>query len=513
MLHAVGRFDSGMSMRTRLFVLLAVLSVPLLGGVAHAATAATVTVNAGATQGVSKATLSTQLIYHGILEQTPNGLANLKALHEPLIRIHAGTDAVYSGYGPELPEGVKQGSWSFAELNSMVNDVDAAGTTPILNVRYAPDWMWTCRTPFDGGSAGQGGLRDRTYKTFASYMARLVSYYNRGKMTTESGAVITNPAGTTRRIPYWELWNEPDLANEDPCHTANWDPPFTPSSYVQMWNVVAPAMRAVDSTIKLIGPTVANPDEQGYAPGDDYLGALATTGLPRPSVLSFHAYGYWDNTATDKVIWDGDGAGCCGGIPELAFGLKDLHARFPAVPVYVTEDNVNADWGDDPSARPWTAFGAAWGASYFRALVLGGAALAHQYAFVNSLQFGLVNPSTGAKLLPWWRDQLLVRAFPAGSTIVSATSSVSGIEALAVKRPNGTLAVLVIDRQVNGSTTKGGPGVAATVTVKGLSGSLTVRQIDKTTSAATGPVARTLGAVGSTTLTFPGYGMAVIEAG
>ena len=48
-------------------------------------------------------------------------------------------------------------------------------------------------------------------------MARLVSYYNTGTMTTEQGAVINNPAGTSNRITYWELWNEPDLNNETPC--------------------------------------------------------------------------------------------------------------------------------------------------------------------------------------------------------------------------------------------------------------------------------------------------------
>ena len=41
--------------------------------------------------------------------------------------------------------GTKQ-AWDFAVMDSMVNSVKAAGTTPVMNVRYAPDPMYTCST-------------------------------------------------------------------------------------------------------------------------------------------------------------------------------------------------------------------------------------------------------------------------------------------------------------------------------------------------------------------------------
>jgi hypothetical protein len=474
-----------------------------------------VTVDPNLSQGTSRADVSTQLVYTGILEGVPGGQARLNALHMPLIRIHAGSDAVYAGGpGPELPEGVTKGSWSFAELNSMVDDVYTAGTRPILNVRYAPDWMWSCNTPFTGQT---GHLNDPTYVEFGDYMARLVSYYNKGSMKTEAGTTITNPAGTSRRIDWWELWNEPDLSNEDPCQPADGGPALSSQEYLKMWNVVAPKMRAVDPTIKLVGPTVANPNQPEYGPADDYLGTLMNHGNPAPNALSFHSYGYWDNSVTDETLFDGDQTGpgiCCGGIPELSWGLQDLRSRFPSIPIYVTEENVNADYGDDPYGRPWGPLGVAWGGSAFRALVLGGGNLMNQYEFANSPQFGYVDDQTGTPYLVYWRDLLLERAFPNGSTILSSGSTAAGIETLAVRRANGSVAVLVIDRQVDSPSAKGGPGVPASVTVdlEGMSPSaVKVTKIDQNTSAASGPSAANAGKTASVPVALAGYGIAVIE--
>lgn len=486
-------------------------------GPGRAADAVSVTVDAGAVTGSSKFDLSTTLVYHGVLDPLRNGVASFAALHMPLVRIHAGTDAVYPGSGPELPEGVTQGDWSFGELDELVGDVRATGSSPMLNVRYAPDWMWTCTSYFDPSAAGVGTLRDRTFGEFADYMARLVSYYNVGRAVTESGAVIVNPLGTSRRIDVWEIWNEPDLSNETPCHPADWGPALSAADYTRMWNVVAPRMRAVDPSIRLVGPVTANPTTPGTAPADDYFATLMASGAPRPDALSFHAYGYWDNTASDKVLFDGDESepGCCGGVRELGLGVSALTARYPGVPVYVSEFNVSADWGDDPNGRPWGALGAAWGASAFRSMVLGGAALGNEYSFVASPQFGQIDEETGATRLPYWRDRILSAAFPAGSTLLSATSTDLGVETMAVRRNDGTVAVLVVNRRPTSATATDGVGLATSVTVDFRNvdpAGLSVRLLDASTPAATGPATTVLAGGSTVRVDFAGYGMAVVEA-
>lgn len=485
---------------------------------AVAVTSTTVTVDTTAALGPSKTNLSTQLVYHNMIEGVAGGQAKLTALRAPMIRIHAGTDAVYPGYGPQLPEGVTRGAWSFAELDQLLSNARAAGSRPILNVRYAPNWMWTCTTHFDGGNAGVGTLVDPTFGEFAEYMVRLVSYYNKGSMVTEAGATIVNPAGTSLRIDTWELWNEPDLSNEDPCHPADWGPALSAQEYTRMWNAVAPRLRAVDATIRLVGPATANPAQPWTAPADDYFATLMAGSNPKPDALSFHSYGWWDNAVGDQTLFDGDRSStdCCGGIAALTWGLRDLATRFPGVPVYVSELNVNAAYGNDPKGRPWGALGAAWGASAFRSLVLNGASLAHTYEFIASPQFGYVDDATGATYLPYWRDLVLAQAFTAGSTIVASTSTTPGVESLAVRRADGTIAVLVVNRQANSATAIGGTGLAATVTVNvsGIGASaMTVRRIDATTDPVSGPVSQQVAAATSVGVSFGGYGMAVIEMG
>ena len=225
--------------------LLAVLAASGLAGIrpVGAATTTTVTVNAATAVGPNRATLSTQVTYHGVIESLPNAQTRLNALKMPMIRVHAGSDATYAGFGPQLPAGLTKGSWSFAELDTLVTNARDAGAVPVMNIRYAPNWMWTCQKAFDGGAAGVGALADPTYNTFGDYMARLVSYYNKGSMVTENGTTITNPRGTSHRIDIWELWNEPDLSNEVPCHRASWGPALSAQEYTKMWNVVAPKMR------------------------------------------------------------------------------------------------------------------------------------------------------------------------------------------------------------------------------------------------------------------------------
>jgi hypothetical protein len=248
---------------------------------------------------------------------------------------------------------------------------------------------------------------------------------------------------------------------------------------------------------------------------NDYLTKLLAGATVQPSALSFHGYGYWDNTVTDGTIFDGDSTGS-GGITEIAADAKNWHLLAPTLPLWIDEVNVNADWGNDPYSRPWTAFGAAWWGSLVTQVAPLGVAMIHEYDLMESPQFGLLNDTTGDPYLPYWEFSVLNTAFPAGSTMLSTSSTASGVQTLAAQRPDGTVAVLVVDRQVNSTTTKGGTGIAATVTVnlQGISPtSVSLQQIDATTSVTTGPVTQTLPVSTSPTVSLPGYGFAVLTIG
>src|SRR5205823_2742041 len=85
-----------------------------------------------------------------------------------------------------------------------------------------------------------------------------------------------------------------------------------------------------------------------------------------PDVISFHGYGYWDNGVTDHVIFDGDNTNS-GGIPDILNSATRIHTVYPSKPMWITEMNVNAAWGQDPHGRPWHEFAAAWWAAVCRA--------------------------------------------------------------------------------------------------------------------------------------------------
>jgi hypothetical protein len=387
-----------------------------------------------------------------------------------------------------VPAWFVKGAWDFSSLDSVVSDITAAGAGTVLTILQAPAWMWNCTT---------GTISDPTFGEFADYMARLVAYYNKGSFVAEDGRTITNPAGTANRITYWELWNEPDLPAAACPPSGN--PNITASQYLTMWNATVPRMRAVDPAIKFVGPTTD---------ARDYVGGLLAGAVRRPDVVSFHGYGGWLNTQTDQVLFDG--------LDHMVNSLVWGRMITPT-PIWFTELNVQAAYQDDPAHRPYNAYGAAWGASAFRRLALGGADAIFQYEFAHTgnPNFQMVDFITGQPRLPYWRDYYLARYFPPGSRILSSRSSLDGVETLAVRAPQSRdVNVLVVNRQVDSPTAVGGHGLPATVqvNVRELENVSTVslRMFDDTTPLAGGPPAVPLPARNSATVTFGGYGAAIL---
>lgn len=514
-----------------LLVALNLIAYPNQSRASSSSTTITVT---NTPQGTIHTQLSTNNVWAGSIDQAPGGPASFDALHAPLVRIHVGDD----GGAVSMPE-VQQSQWAnvhlpggepesrpFENLDTLVSDVFAAGQQPLMNIKFAPDWMWSCYPNSAGMTERQtaGHVTDLTFNTFAHYMARLVDYYNKGSMTTETGTVITNPSGTAHTITYWELWNEPDLNNETPCAPADGFG-ITSTQYTTMWNAVTAAMLAQDPTLKFVGPATAGAQfGSSTSTGNQYVDDLMAHATTKPAAISFHGYGYWDNTVADQWIFDGDGTtGCaCGGITDIVNGVKAMRAQYPSTPVWLTEVNVNADWGDDSYKRPWSEFAAAWWGALFQQTAPLGVGMIHQYDAADAPQFGLIDDQTGARYMAYQVMSLLDQFFPPGSTILASSSNTNGVLSLAAHTPNGHIAVLVVNRQVASRTVRsscgsGGVPVDVSVGLSGLTASaVTLHQLDRTSvdcssngSAAARSVA--LHAAQPLAVHFPGYGLAVLD--
>jgi hypothetical protein len=454
-----------------------------------AAAPATVTVDAGFRLWALRTEMDTQIKYPLQLDRAPGTRPLLDAFGARRIRINATADGCCwpGGPAPMIPAGLVEGSWDFSALDSVINDITAARAETVLNIFHAPEWMWDCTART---------IRDLTFVEFADYMARLVSYYNKGSFVAEDGRTIVNPAGLTNRITYWELWNEPDLMSIACPERA---PNITAAQYVTMWNATTVKMLAVDPSVKFLGPATDAPQ---------YVTALIAGAARKPDALSYHGYGGWLVDQSDQFLFDG-----LGGVVNSL-----LRMRAWGIPVWVTELNVTAAATDDPTHRPYNAYGAAWGASAFRLLALAGATTIFQYEFAhpNNPIFQLVDPATGTPRLPYWRDYYLARYFPPGSRLLFAMSSLSGVETLAVRAPDSSnVRVLVVNRQVDNPAAVGGPGLPATVqvNVRNLRGitQVTLRQLDDATPLESGPPATVLPTGNSATVTFGGYGAAILE--
>jgi hypothetical protein len=444
--------------------------------------------------------LSTNLASPGALEQSARegnrGPQLLNAWQPQLLRIHVGTngwredpDTGRRLYG--LPSARNPDDWDFTALDGMVRAAQVAGSAPVVNVRYAPNWMWECRR-------GMGAFTD--FDGFAAYMAALVGWYNAETYTRPDGSVRASGwAGDP--VTYWEIWNEPDLSDETPCRRGGNGQALTAQEYVQLWNKSTAAMLAVDPAITFVGPGVTQWSVEEYVP------ALLDGAVVQPAVISFHVYGAGANAARDRAIF--------ATIPRIADLAAFVNAQTGGdTPIWVDEANVNASFPQpDPRMRPRTAFGAAWLASLFRALALEGVGAVHQYEFIADRQFALVPEFGRDPFVTYWSASTISRGLPPEGDILAATRSTPGIEALAIARDPGNLALLVIDQRAKKRNDVGGRGVPATVTIE-VNGATVdganALVIDRATSRANGPAVQVLDP-NAMVVTLAGYGVAVVE--
>ena len=158
------------------------------------------------------------------------------------------------------------------------------------------------------------------------------------------------------------------------------------------------------------------------------------------------------------------------------------NALLANVPVWVTENNVNADYdaGNGISAcnpgqtfvtdlRGSSPFFAAWRPYVFSQLGKAGVQALYHWDFDADQQFGEVDYNNDARQLSYWVDYWLGQMFPAaaGSTLLSYTSTDDAdLETLPVLNTDGSVVVMISNHTIdNPASDNNGPGVAQNVLV------------------------------------------------
>jgi hypothetical protein len=402
--------------------------------------------------------------------------------------------------------------WNFTIMDQTVQPVLAsADHSPEFQIATAPAWMCF--------SNGQLDVTNHV-KDFAAYAANLVRYYNKGGFEW-GGQHFQSPSGLP--ITWWGIFNEPNGNG------------ISASQYVTIYNTVVPAMLAVDPTIKF---SAIEYSDYGLGTGDGgdpmtYLptfvaAANAGGANAQVNIVSTHFYSSCDQTNTDSQLM--------ATVPQFAANVSYFYQELKAradladVPVWVTENNVNADYQGpngmstcNPNQvfvddhRGTSPFFAAWRPYVFSALGKVGNQALYHWAYDGDQQYGEVDGS-GNTYLSYWVDKTLATLYPstptaAGPEILQLTATdTTTVETLATKNADGSVTVMVDDHAVASATDNNGAGAPRTVIVDvselGNFSSASLLTINSSTSATTGPAtAVSVTPAGRMTVTLGGYGV------
>jgi hypothetical protein len=402
--------------------------------------------------------------------------------------------------------------WDFTILDQVVQPIlSAADHSPEFQIAVAPTWMQN--------ASGQLDIANHL-NDFVQYSANLVAYYN-GPGFTWGGKHFQS--ASSNKITWWGIFNEYNING------------LTASEYVQLYNAVVPAMLKVDPTIQFSALEFA---DFGLGSGDlgdpmlflpVFVAAQNAGGVTaQANIVSTHFYSSCNQKDTDVMLFNT--------IPQFVdnvnYFYKELQMRadLATVPVWVTENNVNADFdkGGGISAcngtafvadkRGTSAFFAAWRPYVFSQLGKAGNQALYHWDYDADVQYGEVDYTTGNKYLSYWVDYWLGQLYsqtPAPPDILSLNITESAtIETLATKNSDGSVLVMLADRAVASPSDDNGAGAARTAVVDisglGTFTSASLLNINASSDVSNGPQPASITIASKLAVTLPGYGVSFL---
>ena len=404
-------------------------------------------------------------------------------------------------------QGVSQGvpqtsatTWDFSILDAI--------TQPVLSVGdHSPEFQIAAAPPFRYDS--NGNFIDTTYGQFADYTKNLVRYYNTGGFTAPDGNHVSP---SPYPVIWWGIYNEPNFNNVDS------------TQYTNLYNVVVPAMQTVDPSIKFAAVELG--DYSGLA--QTYLPAFVSGVTAQVDVLATHFYSSCNQSDSDETVFST--------VPRFTTEVQSIQAQLQtnaslaSVPVWVTENNVNADYADangDSTCNPGqkfvtdqrgsSAFFAAWRPYVFSQLGKVGVQALYHWDFDADAQYGEVDYNTDGLQLSYWVDYWLARMFPfpPGANLLQSTNSDEGeVEVLSVQNPDGSIVIMLSNHALNSTADNNGPGAPRTIAIDvsalGSFQSGSLLTIDANTSVTSGPAAASVTPSPQMTVVLNGYGVAFL---
>jgi uncharacterized protein (TIGR03437 family) len=446
-----------------------------------------------------------QLISWGyqFFQQEPQALPTLSALQPQHTRVQ-----LVPASDPLTSPGV----WDFTQLNDLLVPIQSSGDhSPEFQIAGAPAYM----------NDSNGHLLPANYQEFASMSANLVQYYNTGGFNV-GGTHYQSPSPYP--ITWWGIFNEPNGNG------------LTPQDYVNLYNTMVPAMAQADPAIKFAAIELSDwpPDAASFLP------TFVSNVTAPVNALATHFYSTCNQQTADQSIFPT----VVNFANEVSYIYSELATKpaLAAVPVWVTENNVNADyalddglsacngttWVLDP--RGTSPFFAAWRSLMFELLGKAGAQALYHWDFSSNAQFGETD-SSGAPYLSYWVDYYLSHWLPSppGQDILQANSSgcclwiaesgnglMLGLDThtMALRNPDGSVVILMSNHAIQHFNDNNGTGASRTfaldLSALGAFTTATLVTLDAATPPS-GPELQSLTPAAQMQVTLPGYGAALLR--
>lgn len=441
--------------------------------------------------------------YQFFQNHTTTEPAQLNALGPQHVRLQAVSEGV-----PMKANTGAATDWDFSIVDAIVQPVlTVTDNSPEFQIAVAPAFL-------NDPVSGRFIFTTANVQAFADYSANLVRYYNKGGFTS-GGKTFVSPSYPQHTITWWGIYNEYNING------------MSPSQYIQLYNTVVPAMLAVDSSIKISAMELAVANPTVDLP--PFVAPVANGGVnAQVNVVSTHFYPTCQQSDTDTTLFER--------VPQMVQYLNYVYQELGTrtdlanVPVWVTENNVNADYSNangmsncnpavkfvlDP--RGTSAFFAAWRPYVFSQLGKAGNQALYHWDYDADQQYGEVDYNTANKYLSYWVDYTLGQTFPSRPGIVAPdiltlmVTETSTVEVLATKNSDGSVVVMIADRAVRSANDNNGPGDPRTVIVDisalGNFTSASQITIDATTSAANAPAPAAVAVAPQMSITLNGYGV------
>jgi hypothetical protein len=400
--------------------------------------------------------------------------------------------------------------WDFTTLDAIVQPIlGTADHSPEFQIAVAPAWMQN--------SAGQLDMTNHL-NDFVQYSANLVRYYNTGGFTVGSTHF---QSASPNKITWWGIFNEYNING------------LMPAQYVQLYNAMVPAMLAVDSTIKFSAQELADFDSGNGDPRNN----LPTFVMPanqggvnaQVNIVSTHFYSSCDQTNTDTQLFNT----VPGFVNDVSYFYQELKTRpdLAAVPVWVTENNVNADFANSngnstcnpqqkfvTDQRGTSAFFAAWRPYVFSQLGKVGNQALYHWDYDADAQYGEVDFNSDNKYLSYWVDYWLGQLYPqspsAPDILDLALTENTTVEALATMNSDNSVLVMIADRAVAAPSDNNGTGAPRTVVmdISALGNLTSASQLNIVAGSdlTNGPQPVTITPAAKLVVTLPGYGVSFL---